>query len=283
MGAIVGGWAQSGDSVARCTSGHELFHRPTSPPASPACSSIPSSPAPAWNCSEARADRNRPGPGPRLDGGGRRRRIRQPARTAAHGAGPGRSSSTTRWCCARRACWPCTWPSTRSSSRCKVRVWDDEVAGLRHGRRRGAVVQRLPGRRSCGWCASIRTTGACPACSGPAASRRPTSSATAFRCWSRAKARWTALNRRLAAAGPWRRWASSASGPNIVLAGLEAHDEDRLGVLRIAAGEEVQLRPVKPCPRCPIPNIDPATAETQPACVATRCRPTAATSASTAP
>jgi uncharacterized protein len=49
--------------------------------------------------------------------------------------------------------------------------------------------------------------------------------------------------------------------PNIVLAGLEAQDEDRLDLIRIAADQEVQLRPVKPCARCPIPDIDPATAE----------------------
>ncbi len=52
--------------------------------------------------------------------------------------------------------------------------------------------------------------------------------------------------------------------PNIVLAGLQAHDEDRLDVLRIAAAQEVLLRPVKPSPRCPIPNIDPATARIDP-------------------
>jgi uncharacterized protein YcbX len=52
--------------------------------------------------------------------------------------------------------------------------------------------------------------------------------------------------------------------PNIVLAGIEAHDEDRLGELSIAADREVRLKPVKPCPRCPIPNIDPATAESDP-------------------
>jgi uncharacterized protein YcbX len=52
--------------------------------------------------------------------------------------------------------------------------------------------------------------------------------------------------------------------PNIVLDGLQAHDEDRLDLLAIAAGAPVQLRPVKPCPRCPIPNIDPATAESSP-------------------
>jgi uncharacterized protein len=50
--------------------------------------------------------------------------------------------------------------------------------------------------------------------------------------------------------------------PNLVIDDVEAHDEDRLEVIRIATeGGEVQLRPVKPCPRCPIPNIDPATAE----------------------
>jgi len=53
--------------------------------------------------------------------------------------------------------------------------------------------------------------------------------------------------------------------PNIVLEGLDAQDEDRLDLVRIAADEgEVLLRPVKPCPRCPIPNIDPVTAESDP-------------------
>jgi uncharacterized protein YcbX len=52
--------------------------------------------------------------------------------------------------------------------------------------------------------------------------------------------------------------------PNIVLGGLEPHDEDRVELLRITADEPVQLRPVKPCPRCPIPDIDPATAQSSP-------------------
>lgn len=53
--------------------------------------------------------------------------------------------------------------------------------------------------------------------------------------------------------------------PNIVLEGVEAHDEDRIDTLAIAAAEgEVRLRPVKPCARCPIPDIDPATAESDP-------------------
>ena len=53
--------------------------------------------------------------------------------------------------------------------------------------------------------------------------------------------------------------------PNIVLAGIEAHDEDRVDALHVTTGEgEAQLRPVKPCARCPIPDIDPATAESSP-------------------
>lgn len=53
--------------------------------------------------------------------------------------------------------------------------------------------------------------------------------------------------------------------PNVVLEGLEAHDEDRVGPLQITTAEgEAVLTPVKPCPRCPIPNIDPDTAHSSP-------------------
>jgi len=42
---------------------------------------------------------------------------------------------------------------------------------------------------------------------------------------------------------------------------LLPHDEDRVGVMTVVGeGEPVQLQPVKPCARCPIPNIDPDTA-----------------------
>lgn len=52
--------------------------------------------------------------------------------------------------------------------------------------------------------------------------------------------------------------------PNLVLAGIEAHDEDRIDEVRIDTGDGglVLLRPVKPCARCTIPDVDPATAET---------------------
>ena len=75
------------------------------------------------------------------------------------------------------------------------------------------------------------------------------------------------LNSKLLAAG------ASAVGmerfrPNIVLghsASLMPHDEDRLEALQISTDQgDVQLKPVKPCQRCPIPNIDPLSATSSP-------------------
>lgn len=58
--------------------------------------------------------------------------------------------------------------------------------------------------------------------------------------------------------------------PNVVLGGVDAHDEDRIDGVHIAVGQgdeadTAELRHVKPCARCPIPNIDPATAQSSPA------------------
>lgn len=48
--------------------------------------------------------------------------------------------------------------------------------------------------------------------------------------------------------------------PNIVIAGIEAHDEDRVEQLALLDLPGLNLRPCKPCTRCPIPDIDPDTA-----------------------
>lgn len=81
------------------------------------------------------------------------------------------------------------------------------------------------------------------------------------------------LNEKLAAAGAGA-VDMARFRPNIVLgdpagasagSGLLPHDEDRLGVLQIATAQgAARLKPVKPCTRCPIPNIDPATALASP-------------------
>lgn len=54
--------------------------------------------------------------------------------------------------------------------------------------------------------------------------------------------------------------------PNVVLSGVAAHTEDHAQSLTIATEQRlVSLRPVKPCPRCSIPAVNPATADIQPA------------------
>lgn len=50
--------------------------------------------------------------------------------------------------------------------------------------------------------------------------------------------------------------------PNIVLSGLDGHGEDHLHELSFPTADgPVVLRLVKPCTRCAIPDVDPATAE----------------------
>jgi len=50
--------------------------------------------------------------------------------------------------------------------------------------------------------------------------------------------------------------------PNLVLDGIEAFDEDHIDEIVIAADEgPVRLKLVKPCVRCTIPNVDPASGE----------------------
>ena len=53
--------------------------------------------------------------------------------------------------------------------------------------------------------------------------------------------------------------------PNIVIEGLDAHTEDDLQRIRIhTASGQIELSMAKPCPRCPIPDIDPFTAHSSP-------------------
>ncbi len=63
------------------------------------------------------------------------------------------------------------------------------------------------------------------------------------------------LNARLIASGrdalPMNRFR-----PNIVIDGMEAFEEDYVGLFQIGAAA---LKPVKPCPRCPMPSVDQAT------------------------
>lgn len=69
-----------------------------------------------------------------------------------------------------------------------------------------------------------------------------------------------ALNERLVAAGH-APVTMARFRPNIVLGDVGPHDEDRIGAWSITSdGGSAWLENVKPCARCPIPNIDPLTA-----------------------
>lgn len=71
------------------------------------------------------------------------------------------------------------------------------------------------------------------------------------------------LNARLAARGAVP-VAMQRFRPNLVLDGLPPFEEDTLRELVVTTDEgPVVLRLVKPCVRCAIPNVDPATAEVQ--------------------
>ena len=80
----------------------------------------------------------------------------------------------------------------------------------------------------------------------------------------------TLLNSKLTASGSLA-VSMSRFRPNIVL-GLSTdsgaqmpHDEDRVDVLHISTEQgKLMLKPVKPCIRCPIPDIDPVTATSSP-------------------
>ena len=69
------------------------------------------------------------------------------------------------------------------------------------------------------------------------------------------------FNRRLAALGH-AAVTMARFRPNLVLDGLDAHGEDALDEIAFATSEgPVRLKLVKPCARCPIPDVDPATGE----------------------
>jgi uncharacterized protein len=144
----------------------------------------------------------------------------------------------------------------------RVRVWDDEVAAYDMGQvaaqwftdflgRPLRLVRFDPEQRRL---SSAQWTGGVEA---------PNQFSDGFPLLVLGQSSLDELNARLVAAG------RQAVGierfrPNVVLAGLPPYEEDRLPLVRVAADTAIELRLVKPCGRCPIPNIDPATGESAP-------------------
>lgn len=166
-----------------------------------------------------------------------------------------------------------------TASPCQVRVWNDEVPAFDMG---PAVAQWLTDflGNSLGPLRLVRFDAKHQRLSSP----QWTQGESAFNQFSdgfpvlvTSAASLDELNTRLQAKGEaavdMRRFRA-----NVVLGDSDAphaqavmpHDEDRIGTLTIhtradAQRESTQLKPVKPCPRCPIPNIDPDSAQMHPA------------------
>ena len=151
----------------------------------------------------------------------------------------------------------------RVESRCRVRVWDDEVDAWDMGDLAAQWFSDFlgqPGSRLVRFDLEGRTRLAERRWTGDV--QAPTVFADGFPLLVASTASLAELNRRLAAAGQ-ATVTMARFRPNLVLDGLpHPHDEDMLDTLEIQAPEgPVVLKLVKPCVRCTIPDIDPATAE----------------------
>ncbi len=144
----------------------------------------------------------------------------------------------------------------------RVRVWDDEVEAWDMG---GVAAQWFsdflgrPGLRLARFDPEVQRLASRRWTNGVEA---PIEFADGFPLLVIGEGSLAELNRRLASGGH-APVGIERFRPNLVLAGLEPHDEDRVQELRITTAEgEVRLKLVKPCGRCPIPDINPDTGAT---------------------
>jgi uncharacterized protein len=142
----------------------------------------------------------------------------------------------------------------------RVRVWDDELAAGDMGDLAAQWFSDFLGRRvrlarfdpDVQRVSSPRWTGE---------TRALTAFADAFALLVVSSAAFDALNARLQARGaaPVQ---SERFRPNIVLDGLQAHEEDWIDRITLDGPDgTVVLRLVKPCARCSIPDVDPSRGE----------------------
>jgi uncharacterized protein YcbX len=161
-------------------------------------------------------------------------------------------------------------PSDHATTASRVRVWDDEVPAFDAGEAVSRwLTQFLLAQAKPGILAPLRLVRFDDRHARPS-SAKWTQGHTALNRFSDgfallvvSQASLDALNHRLAQqsqpAVDIRRFR-----PNIVIDGdkWQAHDEDRVQRVSVQTDKgEAVLLPVKPCPRCPIPDIDPDTAQ----------------------
>ncbi len=143
----------------------------------------------------------------------------------------------------------------------RVQIWDDEVAAYDMGALAAQWFSDYLGRR----CRLVRFDPT----QRRVSDRRWTGTVEAENAFSdgfpllvASTASLQELNRRLVAAG------DAAVGmnrfrPNLVLDGLDAHGEDHLDEIEFDGVDgPIRIKLVKPCGRCSIPDVDPASAVT---------------------
>lgn len=152
-------------------------------------------------------------------------------------------------------------PLLAQGQACRARVWDDTVQAWDLGE------WAQPVRR---WLSQVLGTNCRLVRFDPAQDRQaserwvqageaPVHFADGYPLLLLSQAAVDELNQRLARAGEATVDARRFR-PNIVISGMEAHDEDRVEELELLDQPGLSLRPCKPCTRCPIPDIDPDTA-----------------------
>ncbi|MFZ6749141.1 MOSC domain-containing protein [Undibacterium sp. Ren11W] len=148
----------------------------------------------------------------------------------------------------------------------QVQVWDDLVPAYDCGATAASWLTRFLGVN----CRLVRSHPSSQRCANPKWTgdiKVPALFSDGYPLLLISSASLEDLNQRLLAQGraavPMDRFR-----PNIVIDGVEAFEEDYAEVLIIhktnAAQQSIQLQPVKPCPRCPIPAVDQASAEVGP-------------------
>lgn len=141
----------------------------------------------------------------------------------------------------------------------RVRIWDDEVAAYDMGALAAQWFSDFLGRRV----RLVRFDPAHKRASDPRWSGgvdAQTAFADGFALLVVSTASLAGLERRLAARG-LPAVSMARFRPNLVLDGLDEHGEDHLETLSLDSPDgEIVLRLTKPCTRCGIPNVDPASA-----------------------
>ncbi|MGL4768549.1 MAG: MOSC domain-containing protein [Formosimonas sp.] len=154
-------------------------------------------------------------------------------------------------------------PLAATGAGCRVAIWDDEVSGFDMGAASARWFSQFLGVAV----RLVRFNSAQPRlCSAKWTGEHvaATEFADGYPLLVTTSAAVDELNDKLAQRG-FGAVDARRFRPNIVLADLPAHDEDLLDVLHV--GEQIRLKNVKPCERCPIPSIDPDNAVYQPEAV----------------